>query len=559
MELNIGIFLLAIIVVIIAIVVLWWVLAKLYQRSTTDRAFVRTGFLGERVAISGGALVIPVLHEVTWVNMNTLRISLSHHNENALITQDRLRMNVDADFYVRVKADTASVTAAARSLGIKTASVDAMRELLEARFNDALRTAAAQSTMEQLHENRGQYSSRVRSLAAAGLDISGLDIDSVSISKLDQASREFFNPNNAFDAAGLTILTAEIEERRQRRNEIERDSQVAIQRKNLAAEQQMLELQKEEEYARLQQEREIAIRRAQQQSQITVEKADMQRSSQVAEVAAGEEIEKARLTSDRVLREQRVRVDQQIREIEIDKSLKLEIAETQRRQTLEMAQQQTEIEIAEHSSLRNKALAESQTARALAIRAEESVITAREIERAEREKTLALVHAAREIEAKGLAVVRQAAAEREAAAERAQSMQLTAQAQAEVERLRTASADLHNDAEARGRRALNEAENVATPETVAMRLRLAALAQIETVVRESAKPLEHISDIKIVHFDGLGGSQAGDESSAGAASASLSDQVMSSALKYRLQAPLVDSLLESAGIQPSDITGHLKP
>jgi uncharacterized membrane protein YqiK len=559
MQANFGLVLLAIIVIVIAIAVLWWLLSKLYQRSTTERAFVRTGFLGQRVAISGGALVIPVLHEVTWVNMNTLRINLSHHNESALITQDRLRMNVDADFYLRVKADPISVAAAARSLGGKTVSVDAMRELLEARFSDALRTAAAESTMEHLHEHRSEYSDRVRALASAGIDTSGLEIDSVSISKFDQASREFFNPNNAFDAAGLTILTAEIEERRRRRNEIERDSQVAIQRKNLAAEQQMLELQKEEEYARLQQEREIAIRRSKEQSQIAVDKAEMQRSSQMAEVSAGEEIEKAKLSSDHVLREQRVRVEQQIREVEIDKSLKLEIAETHRRKALELAQQQTEIEIAEHSKLRNQAMAESEASRATAIRAEESVITARELERAEREKSLSLVQAAREIEAKGLATVSQATSEHEAAQHRAQSLQVMASAEAEVERMRAQSAELHHDTEARGRRAMNEAENVATAETSALRIRLATLSQIESVVRESAKPLEHISDIKIVHFDGLRGQGKGGADDAGTMNASVSDQVMNSALNYRLQAPLVDSLLKSAGIDPSDTTDLLKP
>ncbi|CAN5898507.1 flotillin family protein [soil metagenome] len=558
MQVNFGAVLLTIIVVIIAIAVLWWVLSKLYQRSTTERAFVRTGFLGQRVAISGGALVIPVLHEVTWVNMNTMRISLSHHNENALITQDRLRMNVDADFYVRVKADATSVNAAARSLGSKTASVEAMRQLLEARFNDALRTGAAESTMEHLHEHRSQYSARVKELASAGIDTSGLEIDSVSISKLDQASREFFNPNNAFDAAGLTILTAEIEERRKRRNEIERDSQVAIQRKNLMAEQQMLELQKEEEYARLQQEREIAIRRAQQQSQITVETAEMRRSSQVAEVSAGEAVEKAKMVSDRTIREQRVRLEQQIREIEIDKSRSIEIAETERRKALEMAQQQTEIEIAGHSKLRNQAITESELSRAETVRAEEGVITARELERAERDKALSLVNAAREIEAKGLAVVSHANSEREAATQRAGTMKMLAEADSEVECMRTLSADLRHDSEARGRRAMNEAENIATPEAMALRARLAAVAQIEGVVRESAKPLEHISDIKIVHVDGLGGGSGNGGNDAETGAGSLSDQVMNSALKYKLQAPLVDSLLTSAGINPSNVTELLK-
>nr|MBA3477021.1 flotillin family protein [Lautropia sp.] len=119
--------------------------------------------------------------------------------------------------------------------------------------------------------------------------------------------------------------------------------------------------------------------------------------------------------------------------------------------------------------------------------------------------------------------------------------------------------ELHHDTEARGRRALNEAENVATPETAALRMRLAALAQIEIVVRESAKPLEHISDIKIVHFDGLAASGQGGSADAASPNVSLSDQVMSSALKYRLQAPLVDSLLKSAGINPTDTTGLLRP
>ncbi|MEP7246462.1 MAG: flotillin domain-containing protein [Gammaproteobacteria bacterium] len=559
MQFNLGFVLMSIVAVIIAIALLWWVLSRLYQRSTTERAFVRTGFLGQRVAISGGALVIPVLHEVTWVNMNTMRISLVHHNENALITQDRLRMNVDADFYIRVKADAASVNAAARSLGSKTASAEAMRQLLEARFNDALRTAAAESTMEHLHEHRSDYSARVRALAATGIDSSGLVIDSVSISKLDQASREFFNPNNAFDAAGLTILTAEIEERRQRRNEIERDSQVAIQRKNLMAEQQMLELQKEEEYARLQQEREIAIRRAQQQSQITVETAEMHRLSQVAEVSAGEAVEKARIASDRSVREQKIRLEQQIREIEIEKSRSVEMAETERRKALELAQQQIEIEIAGHSKLRNEALAKSELSRAETVRAEESVITARELERAQREKALSLVNAAREIEAKGLAMVAQATSEREAATERGQALQLLAQADAEVERLRAQSEDARHEVEARGRRAMNEAENIASPEAMALRGRLAAVAQIEAVIRESAKPLERIGEIKIMHVDGLAGATGASGDGNAGGSGSLSDQVMNSALKYRLQAPLVDSLLSSAGIDPAKITDLLKP
>lgn len=561
MQGAVGTAVLTIIVIIIAIAVLWWILSKLYQRSTTEESLVRTGFLGERVAISGGVLVIPVLHEVARVNMNTLRINVAHKDSDALITQDRLRVNVEADFYVRVNPAKGAVAAAARTLGSRTASADDMSQLLGSRFTDALRTAAAQQSMETLHENRGAYAQRVRELAAIGLDASGLEIDSVSISRLDQAGREFFNPGNAFDAAGLTKLTAEIEERRKRRNEIERDSEVAVRRKNLAAEQQMLEIQKEEEYARLQQEREIAIRRAQQQSSIATESAEMKRDSEIAEVTAAQAVEKARLASEQAIREDKLRLEQQIRQVEIDKSRIIEMAETERRKALELVQQAVEIEIADNSRHRNAAMAEAEKTRALAVKAEEQVISTREVERAEREKKLALIAAARDVEARGFVTVQEAQAEQEAAECRAESIRILAHAESDAEALRRDGVDKRNDVEARGRRALNEAENVMSAEAMQLRAKLAAIDRIETVVRESARPLERISDIKIVHFDGLGqpSSGGGGEPGSAATPVSVSDQVMQSALKYKLQAPLVGALLDAAGIPAQDSTNLLKP
>ena len=558
MENSLGIVLLTIILIIIGIAILWWLLSKLYQRSTTELAFVRTGFLGEKVAISGGAFVFPVVHDVTRVNMNTLRLGVSHFDKNALITQDRLRINIEADFYVRVRPERTAVAAAARTMGSRTLSADAMRQLLEARFTDALRTAAAEQPMEALHENRGAYAQRVRELATIGLEASGLEIDSVSISTLDQASREFFNPNNAFDAAGLTKLTAEIEERRKKRNEIERDAQVAIQRKNLTAEQQLLELQREEEYARMQQEHEISVRRAEQQSRIAAEVAALKRESQVAEVNAAESIEKARIASDKTLREQKIMLEQQLKTMEIERSRNLELAETERRKTLELAQQAVEIEVAENSRKRNAALAEAEASRAASVRAEEAVMSAREIERAEREKALALIAAQREVEAGGLAITEKAQAEKIAAEHRANTTRLLAEAQAYAEQLQREGKDKNYAIEAKGRRALNEAENLMSADAMKLRVQLAAIEQVQNVVRESAKPLEHISEIKILHVDGLNvgaGNGSGPDDTTGQ---SVSDQVMSSALKYKLQAPLLDTLMQQAGMHSDDLTKPLK-
>jgi uncharacterized membrane protein YqiK len=553
MSLDLGVVIVALVVLVVAIAIAWWILAKLYQRSTTELSFVRTGFLGQRVVISGGALVIPVLHEVARINMNTVRIGVAHENERALITQDRMRVNVEADFYVRVEPTRDAVAAAAQTLGAKTLSPEALADLLEGKFTDALRSAAAEKSMEQLHENRHAFAKRVQALASDGLAKNGLGLESVSLSRLDQAGREFFNPNNAFDAAGLTKLTAEIEERRMRRNAIERDAQVAIQRKNLEAEQQMLELGREEEYARLSQEREIAIRRAQQNADVSRETAARKQDAEQADIAATEAVERAKLTSERAVREERVRVEQQIKEMEIARSRAVEIAEIDRRREIELAEQLREIDIAKQSMERSAAQAEAEAARASAVRAEESVISARDLERAERDKAVQLVQARRESEAKGIAALGAAQTQKKAAAEHAEALRLTADAEAAAEKLRAAAAQVRYEIDAAGRRALNDAENAQSPEAMALRAKLAAIERLEAIVAASVKPLEHIEGIRIVHLDG--GLVSGGSGEPGSGSTSLSDQVMQSALKYKVQAPVVEQLLREAGIAGLDAAG----
>lgn len=93
------------VIILIALFALGLVFARLYHRASKEIAFVRTGLGGERVVRDGGALVLPVLHETIPVNMNTLKLEVLRAREAALITHDRMRVDVQAEFYVRVKPD----------------------------------------------------------------------------------------------------------------------------------------------------------------------------------------------------------------------------------------------------------------------------------------------------------------------------------------------------------------------------------------------------------------------------------------------------------------------
>jgi uncharacterized membrane protein YqiK len=172
---SIAAVLLVLVVVVAAVYFVWWVFARLYfVRATTDKAFVRTGGGKPKVIIGGGAFVLPWWHNITWVSLASTKLRVVKANRDALITRDKFRVDVGADFYVRVPADEESVLKAAQSLGTRTTDNDALRELLEDELTFALRAVAAKRNLMELHEDRQGFAKEVaeqvrESLAAKGL------------------------------------------------------------------------------------------------------------------------------------------------------------------------------------------------------------------------------------------------------------------------------------------------------------------------------------------------------------------------------------------------------
>ena len=557
--------------VLITLLALGLILARLYKRASKEVSFVRTGFNGEKVIMNGGAIVLPVLHEIIPVNMNTLRLEVRRANEQALITRDRMRADVTAEFYVRVKPTTESIANAAQTLGLKTMNPHELKELVEGKFVDALRSVAAEMAMEELHEKRVDFVQKVQHVVSEDLLKNGLELESVSLTGLDQTAFEHFNPQNAFDAEGLTKLTQAIESRRKIRNDIEQETDLAIKTKNLEAERSKLNILREEEYARLEQEREVSIRRASQMAEIASEQAEKQRAAEEAKIAAQREIDLKRIVADRDIDAETIQKERAVREMEIAKQRAVEEAEVNRQKAIELASQDKSIAIAEKSRAESEAKAEADKARALAVQQEEAVITVRQTEQAERAKQVELIMARQMAEKEAIKLVVNAESEKKAAEDQAEAVRLNAQGQADKLRL---SAQGQADAEvlladakersykveAEGKKAINDAANVLSPEQIAMQVRMALIQHLPEIIAQSVKPMEQISDIKILHVNGLGQNSAADGNSTGTAaepanSGSLADQVVSSALRYRAQAPILDSLLSEIGLKGADING----
>ncbi len=558
-------------IILFAFFAIGLIFARLYKRSSKEVSFVRTGFGGQKVVMNGGALVFPVLHEIIPVNMNTLRLEVRRSNEQALITRDRMRVDVLAEFYVRVKPTQESIANAAQTLGLKTMKPDSLRDLVEGKFVDALRAVAAEMAMTELHEQRVDFVQKVQQVVSEDLLKNGLELEAVSLTGLDQTSKEFFNPNNAFDAEGLTKLTEEIEVRRKRRNEIEQDTMVSIRTKDLEAEREKLEIGKEEEYAKLQQEREIEIRRAAQTAEIASEQAQKRREAEQAQITAQQKIDLSTILAERAVEEERIDKERQIREKEIFKAKAIETTDIEKVKTVELAEQDRAIVIAEKSRETSEAEAEASIARAKAVKEDERVITAQEQEKADRQKQIELIEARKIAERQAITVTVAAEAEKQAAEDQAEavrtiaigdsdSARIAAQGDADAEKLAADAAKMRYMVDAEGKRSINEASNILSAEQIEMQVKMAIVKHMPDIIRESVKPMEQIDGIKIMQIDGLnsigsGGNGNGSSGSSKGDDSNLADQVVNSALKYKVQSPIVDSLLSEIGIDGESLNG----
>ena len=511
------------------------VFARLYHRASKERAFVRTGLGGQKVVKDGGAIVLPIFHEVIPVNMNTLKLEVMRNKADSLIAKDRMRVDIVAAFFVRVIPSVEGIANAAQTLGQRTLHPDALKELVEDKFVDALRSTAATMTMQQLQDQRPEFVQGVQNTVSEDLTKNGLELESVSLTSLDQTSKEFFNANNAFDAEGLTRLTQETENRRRQRNEIEQDTEVAVRQKNLDAEKQKLDIQRQEQFLKLDQEQQVKFRAAEQSSLVAAQQAEREREAAQARIAAERQVKEAEIERDRMVKQKSIEAERTV-----------QVQGVEREKTIEIATQEKAIAVASKSEEQSHAQAKANAALAEAVKAEQAVETTRATATADREKQIALISASREAEQKAIAVKVAAEADKEAATNRAAAIKIKADAD------RVAF-----EVEATGKRLINDAINVLSSEQVGMQVKMALIHALPSIIEKSVEPMKQIDGIKIVQVDGLtrsyqgnGGAPAGS-----GANGSLAEQAVAAALAYRAQSPIIDGLLKELGMTGGNLGG----
>ena len=380
-------------------------------------------------------------------------------------------------------------------------------------------------------------------MVAADLLQNGLELETVSLTQLDQTAMEFFNPSNAFDAEGLTRLTEQIERRKKMRNDIEQDTMIQIRNKNLETERQALDIDRELEYARLEQERELEMhaRRAARRGGARARAEGAGGRARADLVARGD-----RPGAHRVRARGRGGADRRA-------SARSRRSRSSAGRRSSWPSSSARSRWPQQSKAQSEAQAAADKARAHAVTEEERVFTARETEMAERRKRIELIDASQEAEREALRLKVAAQAENAASADRGAAVRAEAEAEADSEKIRALAARIRHEVEAEGQRLMNEAQNMLTPEARTSAMRLQAHRQARgDHPRVGAADGAHRG-----HQDPAGRrarrrrrrSTAGCDGSGGG----FADSVVNSALRFRAQAPLVDQLLREIGVEGGDV------
>ncbi len=520
---------------LIVLIVLIAITAKFYQRATQEVSLIKTGVGGRKVIVDGGTIAIPWFHEVSKVNMQTLRLQVERVGESALITNDKLRVDVGAEFYVSVQATADGIALAAQTLGNRTFNSDKLRELIEGKLIDALRSIAAQFTMDELHENRGDFVAKVRDALVGSMARNGLELDTVSLTALDQTPFDHLDENNAFNAVGMRRLAEVIAKSKKERAEIDADADVSVRRAAMEASKRKLEIDLEAQEAEISQ----------------VQQIENLKSRQLAEVA------KQKADSEQAAAQARIKMEQEIRSSDIARERAIREAEIAHERDVALANQERDISLAEKSKEQSKAKAAADIAKADGVRASETIATAREIAEAERRKEIALIVSQQENKVRGDQLRMSAAAEKDASKDRAEAKKQQAKADAEASEILTLAKKQQLIAEAEGQQVMANAVNSYTPDAVAMKVDLARIEALPKVIAEMIKPAEKIDSIKIHHVSGLGqNTGTGIIGEGSNAEKPVINQAIDSILDMAVQLPAVKKIGDELGISVSDgITG----
>ena len=406
---------------------------RCYRKVPQGRALIKTGFGGAKVAFDNGLVVIPVMHRMEIMDISVKRIEIDRKGKNGLICRDNMRADIKVAFFVRVNKTKEDVLSVAQMIGVDRASdQDALVELFDAKFSEALKTVGKQFDFEDLYTKRQEFKEQI--IEVIGTDLNGYNLEDAAIDDLEQTPKEMLNPDNILDVQGLEKIAVITREKKVNINEQEREEEKQITRQNVDAREKILDMEKELAEAEETQKKEIANITARTHAEAEVVRQEEKLKEENARIATEEQVAIAEENKDRqiIVAEKNKQRTDAVETERVEKDRQLEVTERERVVTLADIEKEKAVEV-ERKNIQ-EVIRERVHVERTVVEEEEKIKDTKEFATADRTKQVAVTLAEKDAQEILVRQVQAAEADKQAAEIKAQEAMISHAGQAEAEK-----------------------------------------------------------------------------------------------------------------------------
>ncbi|MCK8522497.1 flotillin family protein [Aquimarina sp. D1M17] len=439
----------AIIVVVglVLLIVLYFIIiAIFYRKIPQGEALVRTGFGGTAVAFDKGLYVIPVLHKVEIMDISIKKIEIERTGVNGLICKDNIRADIKVAFFVRVNKSVEDIINVAQTIGCNRASeIDTLRSLFDAKFSEALKTVGKKFEFVELYEARREFRDEIVNII--GTDLNGYILDDCAIDDLEQTSLSVMKADNILDAEGIKKITELTAAQNIKSNLIKRDEEKVIRKQDVEAREAILELDKQLAEKEEQQKREIANIKAREEAETLKVSEEERLKSETARISTEEKVQVAEENMQRqiIVAAKNKQRTEAVETERVEKDRMLEATERERIVTLAQIEKEKVVEVEKKNIqdvIRDRVMLEKGV-----VEEQENMKDIEAFKTADRDKQVKITIAEATAQEDLIKTIKAAEAQKEAAKQKAEEINIEAQAKKEA-----------SEKEAEARKTLAEAQ-----------------------------------------------------------------------------------------------------
>ncbi len=336
----------AIAVLAVLILGVFAMFAKFYHKVEQGTALIVNTLRAEPDVTFTGHMVYPIIHKAELMDISVKTIEIDRSGNQGLICQDNIRADIKVKFFVRVNNTADDVLKVAQNIGCERAShQDTLEELFSAKFSEALKTVGKNMEFVSLYQDRAKFRDAI--IGQIGGDLAGYKLEDAAIDYLEQTPLHKLDTHNILDAQGIRKITELTAVEHVRTNELRRNEEMQIKKKDVEAQETLLELERQQADATSRQAREVASVRAREEAETSKVQAEEKTKSELARLQSMQTIS---VQQENVQREKEVAENNRKRAVAIEeekviRARELEIVDREKEVTLQKIDKDRAVEV----------------------------------------------------------------------------------------------------------------------------------------------------------------------------------------------------------------------